>query len=291
MPPALGQRVAAGQAPPAQLEARVRWARLRRLAPSARVEVAREGMQRGPVTKLDLDPLEERYVLAAAGDGTVGLYDLGEGDPNYGPPRPRPPPPHGQRQLEEEEEEQQQPAPVRVRCLQATPRGGNGNGIDVGSSHSSSSSAVAAAADGAGEMGSGGGLFMPRGAPAAALPGHGAVVTAVQWYPHDTGLFVSGSADGTVRVWDTNAFVSAGVFDLGAKVGGCKPVISHGICLLGRVRPPAHPHLSFFRPMSNRSTRPPCRRPCACTAWWRWAPTTAASAFATSSRAVRDVQQ
>lgn len=219
MLPSLAQRVAAGRIPPGELEARVWGARLRRLAPSARVEVVREGAQRGQVTRLDLDPVEERYLLAAAGDGTVGLYDLAEGDGNYGPPPPQP-------QLPQQQQRQRAgvegggagvvaPAPVRVRCLQATPRGNNngggggggGNGVGVG------------AVDGAGGMGGVGGLVMPRGPPAAALLGHGHVVTTVQWYPLDTGLFVSGSSDGTVRVWDTNAFVTAGVFDLGAKVG------------------------------------------------------------------------
>ncbi len=29
-------------------------------------------------------------------------------------------------------------------------------------------------------------------------------VRSVQWYPHDTGMFVTSSADRTVKVWDTN---------------------------------------------------------------------------------------
>jgi WD40 repeat protein len=214
--PALAQRVAAGQAPFERLEARVWRARVRRLAPSSRVEVVREGMQRGVVTRLDMDPVEDRYLLAAAGDGTVGLYDLAEGDANYGPARRMQaggegggaPPPS---QLQQGQG-QGLPAPVRVRCLQATPRGSGGGG-GVGGIGS-------VGADGAG-VGVGAMGLVPRGPPAAALPGHAHAVTAVQWYPLDTGLFVSGSADGTVRVWDTNAFVSAGVFDLGAKVHLC----------------------------------------------------------------------
>lgn len=216
MLPALAQRVAAGRAPPGELEARVWGARLRRLAPSARVEVVREGAQRGQVTRLDLDRAEERYLLAASGDGTVGLYDLAEGDGNYGAPRrpPSPQRPHGAppppRRVEEEGAAVA-PTPVRVRCLQATPRGNNTSTTSVGAG----AGAAAAAADGTGGMG---GSLVPGGPPAASLLGHGHVVTTVQWYPLDTGLFVSGSSDGTVRVWDTNAFVTAGVFDLGAKV-------------------------------------------------------------------------
>lgn len=29
----------------------------------------------------------------------------------------------------------------------------------------------------------------------------------VQWYPHDTGLFTTTSADRTLKVWDTNQMV------------------------------------------------------------------------------------
>lgn len=28
----------------------------------------------------------------------------------------------------------------------------------------------------------------------------------VQWYPFDTGMFISGGVDGRVKVWDTNDF-------------------------------------------------------------------------------------
>ena len=39
------------------------------------------------------------------------------------------------------------------------------------------------------------------------FPGnHRQSVETVQWYPHDTGMFLSSSADKTIRVWDTNAF-------------------------------------------------------------------------------------
>lgn len=225
MRPALSQRVAAGQALPGRLEARVWRARMRRLAPSVRVEVVREGSQRGAVTKLDLDAVEERYLLAAAGDGTVGLYDLAEGDQSYGPRRPLPTSsghhdqPLQRPQGEEDDALQQPVAPFRVHCLQATPRGGSGNGTG------SSALAALSAADGAGtgtDMGLGLGS---RGPPPASLPGHVSAVTTLQWYPLDTGLFVSGAADGTVRVWDTNALVTAGMFDLGAKVRfGCGAV-------------------------------------------------------------------
>ena len=36
--------------------------------------------------------------------------------------------------------------------------------------------------------------------------GHSATVTSLQWFPVDTGCFISSSNDNTVKVWDTNQF-------------------------------------------------------------------------------------
>ena len=54
-----------------------------------------------------------------------------------------------------------------------------------------------------------GSLLGTQRASASAQPGHRHSVTSVQCYPLDTGLFISGSNDGTVRVWDTNTFINA----------------------------------------------------------------------------------
>lgn len=43
-------------------------------------------------------------------------------------------------------------------------------------------------------------LRVPRSHPGA----HRYQVTCATWYPVDSGLFVSGSADNDVKVWDTN---------------------------------------------------------------------------------------
>jgi DNA excision repair protein ERCC-8 len=54
--------------------------------------------------------------------------------------------------------------------------------------------------------------------------GHKHSVTSVQWYPVDTGLFISASNDHTLKAWDTNRFQIIGNFDLGSKVGGTPPI-------------------------------------------------------------------
>lgn len=47
---------------------------------------------------------------------------------------------------------------------------------------------------------------------------HTGAVLCVSWYPFDTGLFVSGGAEGRVGVWDTNSFTMAHSFNLGGVV-------------------------------------------------------------------------
>ena len=47
---------------------------------------------------------------------------------------------------------------------------------------------------------------------------HTGAVVCVSWYPFDTGLFVSGGAEGKVGVWDTNSFTMAHSFSLGGVV-------------------------------------------------------------------------
>ncbi|XP_076308869.1 DNA excision repair protein ERCC-8-like [Tachypleus tridentatus] len=43
-------------------------------------------------------------------------------------------------------------------------------------------------------------------------------VESVQWYPFDTGLFISGSMDCQLKVWDTNTLKPAEVFNMPGKV-------------------------------------------------------------------------
>lgn len=47
---------------------------------------------------------------------------------------------------------------------------------------------------------------------------HRDVVSSLQWFPHDTGAFVSAGADGKVKLWDTNELVVACEFTLPGRV-------------------------------------------------------------------------
>ena len=43
-------------------------------------------------------------------------------------------------------------------------------------------------------------------------------VSSIKWYPIDNGMFISGSLDGTVMVWDTNLFDQVLKFNIKQKV-------------------------------------------------------------------------
>lgn len=43
-------------------------------------------------------------------------------------------------------------------------------------------------------------------------------VSAVKWWPFDTGLFITASFDHTVKIWDTNSLEVAHTFELGSRV-------------------------------------------------------------------------
>ncbi|KAK9835172.1 hypothetical protein WJX81_003251 [Elliptochloris bilobata] len=103
----------------------------------------------GGVTWLDLDCVEERYLLAGAADGSVAAYDI--------------------------------QVPVAVDASGAAQH-----------------DAV---------------FKVDRG-----RLGHAFTVSSVVWYAIDTGLFVSGSFDKTVKVWDTNALRPACEFVLSERV-------------------------------------------------------------------------
>eukprot|EP01126_Amoeba_proteus_P009548 TRINITY_DN13622_c0_g1_i1.p2 TRINITY_DN13622_c0_g1~~TRINITY_DN13622_c0_g1_i1.p2 ORF type:complete len:154 (-),score=26.63 TRINITY_DN13622_c0_g1_i1:811-1272(-) len=43
-------------------------------------------------------------------------------------------------------------------------------------------------------------------------------VSSLQWYPHDTGIFLSSSFGGQVKVWDANEEAIIRIFDLESKI-------------------------------------------------------------------------
>ncbi|EOD07610.1 hypothetical protein EMIHUDRAFT_52759, partial [Emiliania huxleyi CCMP1516] len=69
----------------------------------------------------------------------------------------------------------------------------------------------------------------PRGPPQPRRPvvqatrrscrsGHTGAVACVQWFPHDTGAFVSGGYDALVKLWDTNTMSPACDFESAGRV-------------------------------------------------------------------------
>lgn len=106
-----------------------------------------------PVTSLSLDAVDCRFLLSAAADGTIALYDTED----------RPP-------------------------------------ADSGSTASAQTCTPLA--------------IIPR----EHAHTHRGVVSAVQWFPHDTGLFATTGHDGLVKLWDTNELVAACDFTLPGRV-------------------------------------------------------------------------
>ena len=47
--------------------------------------------------------------------------------------------------------------------------------------------------------------------------GHSGLISGIEWFPEDSGVFVSSSYDGRVLLWDTNSFQVAFEFDLSLK--------------------------------------------------------------------------
>ena len=101
-----------------------------------------------PVTCLDVDPTECRYLLVGSADSNVSIFDLAD------------------------------PVGVRAKDHRLEP---------IVAEHP------------------------PR-------EGHAYAVNCVQWYPFDTGLFISGGMDGKVLLWDTNTLQVAQTLEVGQGV-------------------------------------------------------------------------
>jgi len=125
---------------------------------------------RGACNWLELDPTEQRYLLAASGDGSVSAFDVGGGGGSGEAATPA--------------------APV----VAVPPLFVIGGRAPAAASSSSSSSSL----------------------PTAVA--HRFAATCVTWYPVDSGAFVSGGADGEVKVWDANAEAAVAAFSLSGGV-------------------------------------------------------------------------
>ena len=162
---------ALGAEPPGHLAAAVGGARAGSIADTPALRVL--AVHTGPVLCLDLDAVDERYLLAVDTKARVALYDLAQPTaPSTTPTKPLasysgPPPP------------------------------------------SSSTTGSASAA--------------------ASVAGHGGAVSSVQWYPVDTGLFVTGGFDSRVVAWDANSFQPAFSWPLDGSVYSlaASPVAGH----------------------------------------------------------------
>jgi DNA excision repair protein ERCC-8 len=118
----------------------------------------------GGVTCLDLDAVEQRYLLAGAADASIAVYDTQQ--PSSAAAR------------------QQQAEAREAAVASAAAAGSNAPGLRQ--------SGQAAAAGANAEHSEHGALFSVT---KQAAQGHRFSVTAVAWYPVDSGLFVSGRVD------------------------------------------------------------------------------------------------
>ncbi|KAL6071698.1 DNA excision repair protein ERCC-8 [Balamuthia mandrillaris] len=146
----------------------------------------------GPVNSLSLDPVERRYLLSGATDATVSVYDLEQQSEPA--------------ELEEEEEEEEyQPKTTRADWVKKT--------------YSPLFTTKRRYEE----------LLSPFSLEAnephflfsfwvASRQCHTYGVSCVQWYPHDTGMFFSGSFDHNLNMWDTNSIQVVYKFKLPSKV-------------------------------------------------------------------------
>lgn len=159
-----------------------------------------------PVTCLSVDTSEQRYLLSAGADATVAVYDMEE-DVGIG-------------------------EHTHTLCAH---RGGDGHcrsrrGSSDGDNTLQSSRCVfgnTAQDDnggGGGGLNSGGdGVRYKRSrfeaiCRASRNNSHAYSISCVEWYPHDTGMFVTGSYDRFINIWDTNRMVPVYKFKFPNKV-------------------------------------------------------------------------
>jgi WD40 repeat protein len=167
------------------------------------------GRHAGPVLDVAVDPTGGRHALAGDTRGGLVLYDTAALGGSGGGPAA----------VAADEDEYDgggaggsssaapAAAPSRPAVVARYPAGAGGGGGGRAPAGPSD------AADAGVSSGGGGGRPFLR----PSLPGHAGAVTALAWYPHDAGMFVSGGTDSRLVFWDTGAFVPA--FALGGLEG------------------------------------------------------------------------
>lgn len=150
-----------------------------------------------PVACIDVDTSERRYLLSAGVDATIALYDL-EDDVGIGEPLPLS---SQSTQMDNTAEEMALNAGSRAHLVQYK------------------KSRLEA-------------LFRVR-----QRESHAFSISCISWYPHDTGMFATGSFDRFIRLWDTNRLETVHQFKFPDKVyalsmspvrGGCHSVLIAG---------------------------------------------------------------
>jgi DNA excision repair protein ERCC-8 len=120
---------------------------------------------------IDIDRAEGKYLLTGSVDKSVAIYNL------------------------------------RDRRTHEDGDGSSGGGGRAGRSSSGASSVFGGG--GGGSSGGGGGLVRRVPVLHRIVNAHRFSVETVEWYPHDNGMFITSGTDGTVKLWDANAMVTA----------------------------------------------------------------------------------
>ncbi|PRW58966.1 DNA excision repair ERCC-8-like isoform B [Chlorella sorokiniana] len=140
----------------------------------------------GGVFCMDLDAGEQRYLLAGAADASIAVYDT----------------------------QQPSPAAAQQQQEQAREAASTAAALTSNAVYLRDSAQVAAARGNAKHTEHAAVLTITKQSPQA----HKFSVSAVAWYPVDSGLFVSGGYDNEVKVWDTNSLQVVCHFELAARV-------------------------------------------------------------------------
>lgn len=127
-----------------------------------------------PITTLDFAPADDRYLLAGAVDGSIAIYDV---DSRYSTSSTK------DGSSESRKRKRDNSIPSQNNASIGTVKNKPLYPLSLIKRQSESRT---------------------RRRRNVSINHHQACITSLQWYPADTGMFLSSSTDGTVKVWDTN---------------------------------------------------------------------------------------